>query len=93
MRRADDAVRIKRAHKIAVAAFVSEVDRRRRALLAAANVAQIDRLAEPACGLADQQDGFPSRLKASVADLVKSSMRPTPPMVGVGRMPWPLVSL
>jgi hypothetical protein len=27
-----------------------------------------------------------SRLKASVADLVKSSISPTPPMVGVGRI-------
>ena len=35
----------------------------------------------------------PSRLKASVADLVKSSSNPTPPIDGVGRIARPLVSL
>ena len=44
------------ADEVAVAALGGEIDRRRRALLAAADVAQIERLAEPAVGLADQQD-------------------------------------
>ena len=37
-------------------ALGGQIDRRRRALLAAADLAQIERLAEPAVGLADQQD-------------------------------------
>ena len=44
------------ADEIAVAPFGSQVHRRRRALLAAADVAQIERLAEPTAGVADQQD-------------------------------------
>ncbi len=48
--------RDQRAHEIAVAPLGGEIDRRRRALLAPADVAQIERLAEPALGLADQQD-------------------------------------
>ena len=52
----DAARRDQRAHEIAVALLGREIDRRRRALLASADVAQIERLAEPACGLADQQD-------------------------------------
>ena len=32
----------------------------------------------------------PSCLKASVAIFVTSGIRPTPPMAGVGRMPWPM---
>ena len=35
----------------------------------------------------------PSCLNAMEALTVTSSRRPTPPMAGVGRMPWPLVSL
>ena len=37
------------AHEIAVAAFAGEIDGRRRAILAAENLAQIDRLADMAC--------------------------------------------
>ena len=48
--------RIRRADELAVAALGGEIDRRRRALLAAANVAQIKRLTEPASRFADQQD-------------------------------------
>jgi len=44
------------AHHVAVAFFRREIDRRRRAFFAAADVAQINRLAEPAMGFADQQD-------------------------------------
>ena len=56
------------AHEIAVALLGLEIDGRRRALFAAADVAQIDRLAEPA--LASRRragSASPSRLKASVA--------------------------
>ena len=48
--------RDQRAHEIAVPALGGKIDRRRRALLALADLAQIERLAEPARGLADQQD-------------------------------------
>ena len=44
------------AHKIAVAPLGREIDRRRCALLAPANLAQIERLAEPAARLADQRE-------------------------------------
>ncbi len=81
------------ANHAAVAFLGRKINRGRRALFAAADVAQVDRLAEPAMGLADQKDRLAFALKASVADLVKSSSRPTPPIEGVGRMPRPLVSL
>lgn len=42
------------ANHVAIALLGGEVDRRRSALFAAADVAQIDRLAEPALGLADR---------------------------------------
>jgi hypothetical protein len=54
-------------------ALGGEIDRRRRALLAAADVAQIERLAEPALGLADQQDRLARGLEGERRDLVKSS--------------------
>ena len=82
-----------RAHEVAMAALGGEIDRRWRALLQPAYVAQIDRLTEPAVRFADQQDRLPSDLNAIVIDLVKSSRTPTPPMVGVGRIARPLVSL
>src|SRR5882757_11225682 len=41
---------------IAIAALDREIDRRRRAALHSAQLAQIDRLAEPAGGLADHHD-------------------------------------
>jgi len=44
------------AHHVAIALLGGEIDRRRRALLAAADVAQINGLAEPAVGFADQED-------------------------------------
>ena len=46
------------ADEIAVAALGGEIDRRRRAFFAAADLAQIERLAEPALRLADQHDRF-----------------------------------
>ena len=54
----DEPVGDQRAHHVAVLALLDQIDRRRRALLAAADVAQIERLAEPALRLADQQDRF-----------------------------------
>ena len=56
--------RFKGADEIAVTALGREVHRRRRARLPAADVAQIDRLAEPAFGLAHEQNrlaGLPSQ--------------------------------
>jgi hypothetical protein len=70
--RGQQAVVDQTADEFAVAAFGGEVDRRRRALFPLADVAQIERLAEPAARFADQ---------------------PTPPMVGVGKMARPFVSL
>ena len=55
VRRRRGAVEDQRADEIAVLALLGEIDRRRRALLAAADLAQIHRLAEPARRLADQQ--------------------------------------
>ena len=46
------------AHHIAIALFGREIDRRRRALFAAADIAQIDGLPKPALRVADQQDRF-----------------------------------
>ncbi len=46
------------AHHAAVAFLGREIDRRRRALFAAADVAEVDGLAEPAVSLADQEDGL-----------------------------------
>ena len=63
VRRGDQAVGDQRAHHIAVLALLDQIDRRRRALLAAADVAQIERLAEPALRLADQQDRLAGRLE------------------------------
>jgi len=54
----DQPVDDQRAHHIAVLLLLDQVDRRRRPLLAAADVAQVKRLAEPALRLADQQNGF-----------------------------------
>ena len=76
-----------------MAAFGGEVDRRRRALFAAANVAQIDRTTEPAAGLADQQDRLAFALEGERHGLGELLEEPTPPIVGVGRMARPLVSL
>ena len=44
------------AHHTTVAFLRGEIDRRRRALFAAADLAQVNRLPEPAVGAADQQD-------------------------------------
>src|ERR1700722_12677658 len=44
------------AHHVAVAFFSREINRRRRALFAAADVAQVNRLPEPALSLAYQED-------------------------------------
>jgi len=44
------------AHDVAIALFGGEIHRRRRPFFAAADVAQIHRLAEPALGIADQQN-------------------------------------
>src|SRR5688500_10373592 len=45
-----------RTNEIAVAPFACEIDRRGRALLASLDLAQIERLAHMAPGLADQDD-------------------------------------
>ena len=58
VRRGHQAVADQATDEIAMASLRGEIDRRRRALLAAADFAQIDRLAEPALGFADQQDRF-----------------------------------
>ena len=50
---ADDLV----THEVAVAALDREIDRRRCAFLAAVQFTQVDRLAEPALGVADQHEG------------------------------------
>ena len=93
MRGGDAAVLDQLAHEIAIALLGREIDRRRRALFPAADVAQIERLAEPALRIADQQDRFAFALEGKLADFVKSSSTPTPPIVGVGRIARPLVSL
>ncbi len=51
------------AHEIAVAALGGEIDRRRRPLLAAGELAQVERAAEMALGLADQQDRLAGALE------------------------------
>ncbi len=81
------------ADGVAIAALDREVDRGRRALFAAGNLAQPDRLAEPAGGRARKDNGFAGGLEGIVAAFVTSAMTPTPPMVGVAKMPLPLVSL
>src|SRR5262249_56522283 len=55
---AGDALGDKRADEVAVLALRRKVDRRRRALLALADFAQIERLPEPPCGLAYEQNRF-----------------------------------
>ena len=79
---------------VAVAFFCGKVNRRRRALFAAVQLAQEDRLAQMTLCLADQQNSF-TRVdeKAMGADFEASAITPTPPITGVGRMPLPLVSL
>ena len=82
------------AHEIAVAAFGGEIDRRRRALLAAADVAQIDAIDRASRRFADQQDRLALALEGErhrFREIVEQM--PTPPMVGVGRIALPLVSL
>ena len=91
--RGNNAVADQRPDEFAVAPLGGEIDRRRRALLPPANIAQINRLAEPALVSPTSRIAWPSALNASVIDLVKSSSRPTPPIVGVGRIARPLVSL
>jgi hypothetical protein len=91
-----EAVADQDADEIADLLFVREIDRRRRAVGAAEDVAQVDRLAEmraPPVRRADSRIGSPSAAKPTRAILRQSGIRPTPPMVGVGRMPLPLVSL
>ena len=51
-------------NQIAVAALARKVDRRWGALLALADFAQIERLSEPSCGLADEQDRFVGGLES-----------------------------
>ena len=58
MHRGGDALDDQRADEIAGHALGRKIDRRRRALLALADFAQVERLAEPAIGLADEQDGL-----------------------------------
>ncbi len=69
----------------------AEVDRRRRAVRAAEDVAQVDRLAEmrapPVGARRPAGSSRPRRAKPMRAIFDQSAIRPTPPMVGVGRMP------
>ena len=74
--------------------FGRQIHRRRGAFFAAFDLAQIDRLAQMALGLADQDDRIAFALEGDGRHSVRHpSIRPTPPMAGVGRMPSPLVSL
>ena len=57
------------------------------------NFAQVERLAEPALALADQQHFFARSAKAKARRLGDIAKRPTPPIAGVGKMPLPCVSL
>ena len=75
-----------RADEIAVAPFGGKIDRRRRALLAAGDLAQPERLAEPAPGRRR-----PARRRATAGSAIPtafaaSSSTPRPPIAGVGRM-------
>src|SRR5437588_8201338 len=58
MRRARGASVDHAAHHVAVALLGGKIDRWRRALFAAADVAQVHRLTEPAMRFADQQDSL-----------------------------------
>ena len=53
----DPAARDQVAHELAVQPLEGQVDRRRQPFLAAADLPQIERAAEPAHGLADQDQG------------------------------------
>ena len=82
------------AHEIAVLLFRGEIDRRGGAFFLAFDFAQIDRLAEMAFRFADQDDGIAFALEGDGRHAVsRLSTSPTPPMVGVGKMPSPWVSL
>src|SRR4029078_1304202 len=56
VRSSRNSIQDQRADEIAVLALLDEIDRRRRTFFAAADVAQIDRLPQPALRLADQYD-------------------------------------
>ncbi len=56
------------ADEIAVAPLGLEIDRRRRALATSADVAEVERLPEPALRLADEQHGLAGRLEAGGRD-------------------------
>ena len=60
----DGALADEQTNQIAVAALARKVDRRWGALLALADFAQIERLSEPSCGLADEQDRFVGGLES-----------------------------
>ncbi len=55
------------AHEVAVAPLDREIDRRRGTFLATAGLPEVERLAEPALGLADQHDAQ-ARLREPRAD-------------------------
>ncbi len=85
-----------RADEVAAPPLRREVDRWRRALFPALDLAQVERLAEPAVPLAaaDQQQRLAFRLQRDGRHARPGrANRPTPPTVGVGGMAAPLVSL
>ena len=57
------------ADQLAVAPLDGEIDGRWRTLLAPANLAQINRLAEPALRVAEQQNGLVHRLEGEARRL------------------------
>jgi hypothetical protein len=81
------------ADEIAVAALGHQIDRWRRAFGTAEAIAHPGRLAEMAAVAADQDDGVTGIGAADAGHVDQLSIRPTPPMVGVGRIASPLVSL
>ena len=93
MRRADQPVGLGRAQELARRPLGREIDRRRVALLAAEELGEQRRLPEMPARLAEQQQ--PVAVARRHADhLVQPSRaaRP-PPIVGVGRIARPSVSL
>ena len=73
-------------HHVAIALFGGEIH---RALFAAADVAQIDGLAEPALGVADQKDRFARRLERERGGLGEIIQQGDAAYRGVGKMPRP----
>src|SRR6185312_16646341 len=76
VRGADRAFEDEAAHQIAVLALLDEIYRRWRAFLAPADVAQIKRLAEPACCLTDKDDGLTGLLEGQSRRLAEIGQHP-----------------